>query len=222
MGARFCRGLVLFCCPCACLGAVAAHPVISWLPPLLARGRNHKSSLFLVRPWFSDFAQLLPFSFFFAAVWCVCRCKVAKNKIAPPFRVVEMDILFGTGIDTVSCLLDAAEDAGFFTRKGSWYSYEGKNISQVRCRQICYCCTCGFNVQQTIVSFIFVTLKNTSENKIIYWVKESNGSISCNPQRFSQPLLFGFSVFVSNNQNSLGGKQVCCLCVCLVERFWHE
>jgi len=57
--------------------------------------------------------------------------QVAKNKIAPPFRVVEMDILFGTGIDTVSCLLDAAEDAGFFTRKGSWYSYEGKNISQV-------------------------------------------------------------------------------------------
>lgn len=57
--------------------------------------------------------------------------QVAKNKIAPPFRVVEMDILFGTGIDTVSCLLDAAEDAGIFTRKGSWYSYEGKNVAQV-------------------------------------------------------------------------------------------
>lgn len=60
------------------------------------------------------------------------RAQVAKNKIAPPFRIVEMDILFGTGIDTVSCLLDAAEDAGIFTRKGSWYSYEGKNVSQVR------------------------------------------------------------------------------------------
>lgn len=58
--------------------------------------------------------------------------KVAKNKIAPPFRVVEMDILFGTGIDTVSCLLDAAEDAGIFTRKGSWYSYNDKNVAQVR------------------------------------------------------------------------------------------
>lgn len=57
--------------------------------------------------------------------------QVAKNKIAPPFRVVEMDILFGTGIDTVSCLLDAAEDAGVFTRKGSWYSYDGKNVAQV-------------------------------------------------------------------------------------------
>lgn len=59
------------------------------------------------------------------------RCQVAKNKIAPPFRVVEMDILFGTGIDTVSCLLDASEDAGIFTRKGSWYSYDGKNVAQV-------------------------------------------------------------------------------------------
>lgn len=58
--------------------------------------------------------------------------QVAKNKIAPPFRVVEMDILFGTGIDTVSCLLDAAEDMGIFTRKGSWYSYNGNNVAQVR------------------------------------------------------------------------------------------
>lgn len=57
--------------------------------------------------------------------------QVAKNKIAPPFRVVEMDILFGTGIDTVSCLLDAAEDMGIFTRKGSWYSYNGSNVAQV-------------------------------------------------------------------------------------------
>lgn len=57
---------------------------------------------------------------------------MVKNKIAPPFRVVEMDILFGTGIDTVSCLLDAAEDAEIFTRRGSWYSYEGKNVAQVK------------------------------------------------------------------------------------------
>lgn len=60
---------------------------------------------------------------------------MVKNKIAPPFRVVEMDILFGTGIDTVSCLLDAAEDAEIFTRRGSWYSYEGKNVAQVMMRE---------------------------------------------------------------------------------------
>ncbi|CAM9602316.1 unnamed protein product [Scytosiphon promiscuus] len=66
------------------------------------------------------------------------KVKVAKNKIAPPFRMVEMDILFGTGIDTVSCLLDAAEDAGIFTRKGSWYSYEGKNVSQGRLNTVAH------------------------------------------------------------------------------------
>lgn len=66
------------------------------------------------------------------------KVKVAKNKIAPPFRIVEMDILFGTGIDTVSCLLDAAEDAGIFTRKGSWYSYDGKNIAQGRLNTVAH------------------------------------------------------------------------------------
>ncbi|CAN0187111.1 unnamed protein product [Ascophyllum nodosum] len=66
------------------------------------------------------------------------KVKVAKNKIAPPFRVVEMDILFGTGIDTVSSLLDAAEDSGIFTRKGSWYSYNGNNIAQGRLNTVAY------------------------------------------------------------------------------------
>eukprot|EP00904_Undaria_pinnatifida_P009789 jgi/Undpi1/5940/HiC_scaffold_2.g01214.m1 len=66
------------------------------------------------------------------------KVKVAKNKIAPPFRIVEMDILFGTGIDTVSCLLDAAEDAGIFTRKGSWYSYDGKNVAQGRLNTVAH------------------------------------------------------------------------------------
>ncbi|CAN0310019.1 unnamed protein product, partial [Discosporangium mesarthrocarpum] len=56
--------------------------------------------------------------------------QVVKNKIAPPHRLVEMDIVFGKGIDTISCLLDAAEGAEIFERKGSWYSYEGKNVAQ--------------------------------------------------------------------------------------------
>lgn len=73
----------------------------------------------------------MPFLFIYVCFCLLVSPQVAKNKIAPPFRVVEMDILFGTGIDTVSCLLDAAEDAGIFTRKGSWYSYDGKNVAQV-------------------------------------------------------------------------------------------
>ena len=58
--------------------------------------------------------------------------KVAKNKVAPPFRIAEFDILFGRGISTLGCLLDLAEETGVVVRKGAWYSYEGDNIGQGR------------------------------------------------------------------------------------------
>ena len=60
------------------------------------------------------------------------KVKVAKNKVAPPFRIAEFDILFGRGISTLGCLLDLAEETGIVTRKGAWYSYEGDNIGQGR------------------------------------------------------------------------------------------
>lgn len=60
------------------------------------------------------------------------KVKVAKNKVAPPFRIAEFDILFGRGISTLGCLLDLAEQTGIVTRKGAWYSYEGDNIGQGR------------------------------------------------------------------------------------------
>jgi recombination protein RecA len=60
------------------------------------------------------------------------KVKVAKNKVAPPFRIAEFDILFGRGISTIGCLLDLAEETGVVTRKGAWYSYEGDNIGQGR------------------------------------------------------------------------------------------
>ena len=60
------------------------------------------------------------------------KVKVAKNKVAPPFRIAEFDILFGRGISTLGCLLDMAEETGIVTRKGAWYSYEGDNIGQGR------------------------------------------------------------------------------------------
>ena len=60
------------------------------------------------------------------------KVKVAKNKVAPPFRIAEFDILFGRGISTLGCLLDLAEEIGVVTRKGAWYSYEGDNIGQGR------------------------------------------------------------------------------------------
>ncbi|MCX5940761.1 MAG: DNA recombination/repair protein RecA, partial [Cyanobium sp. LacPavin_0818_WC50_MAG_67_9] len=60
------------------------------------------------------------------------RVKVVKNKMAPPFRIAEFDILFGRGISTLGCLLDLAEETGVVVRKGAWYSYEGDNIGQGR------------------------------------------------------------------------------------------
>ncbi|MFQ6538919.1 MULTISPECIES: recombinase RecA [Aphanothece] len=60
------------------------------------------------------------------------KVKVAKNKVAPPFRIAEFDILFGRGISTLGCLLDLAEETAVVTRKGAWYSYDGDNIGQGR------------------------------------------------------------------------------------------
>ncbi|MBD0334235.1 MAG: recombinase RecA [Cyanobacteria bacterium Co-bin13] len=66
------------------------------------------------------------------------KVKVAKNKVAPPFRIAEFDIIFGEGISTVGCLVDLAEQNGIVTRKGAWYSYSGENISQGRDNAIVY------------------------------------------------------------------------------------
>lgn len=66
------------------------------------------------------------------------KVKVAKNKVAPPFRIAEFDIIFGKGISTLGCLVDLAEETGVITRRGAWYSYNGENISQGRDNAIKY------------------------------------------------------------------------------------
>ncbi|MBF2001784.1 MAG: recombinase RecA [Synechococcales cyanobacterium C42_A2020_086] len=66
------------------------------------------------------------------------KVKVAKNKIAPPFRIAEFDIIFGRGISTMGCLVDLAEETGVIARRGAWYSYNGENISQGRDNAIKY------------------------------------------------------------------------------------
>ena len=60
------------------------------------------------------------------------KVKVVKNKVAPPFRVAEFDIIFGKGISVAGCLLDVAEEIDILTRKGAWYSYKGENVAQGR------------------------------------------------------------------------------------------
>ena len=66
------------------------------------------------------------------------KVKVAKNKVAPPFRIAEFDIIFGKGISTLGCVVDLAEETGIIVRKGAWYSYNGDNISQGRDNAIKY------------------------------------------------------------------------------------
>lgn len=66
------------------------------------------------------------------------KVKTAKNKIAPPFRIVEFDILFGKGISTLGCIVDLAEETGVINRKGAWYSYEGDNFAQGRDNAVTY------------------------------------------------------------------------------------
>ncbi|MBC6432900.1 recombinase RecA [Nostoc sp. HG1] len=66
------------------------------------------------------------------------KVKVAKNKVAPPFRIAEFDIIFGKGISTLGCIVDLAEETGVLVRKGAWYSYNGDNISQGRDNAIKY------------------------------------------------------------------------------------
>ena len=66
------------------------------------------------------------------------KVKVAKNKVAPPFRIAEFDIIFGKGISTIGCLVDLAEEMSIIVRKGAWYSYQGDNIGQGRDNTIKY------------------------------------------------------------------------------------
>jgi recombination protein RecA len=58
------------------------------------------------------------------------RVKVVKNKVAPPFRKAEMDIMFGKGISAVGSLLDAALQVNLVEKAGSWYSYGKERIGQ--------------------------------------------------------------------------------------------
>ena len=60
------------------------------------------------------------------------KAKIIKNKMAPPMKIVEFDILYAKGIDEYGCLFNLGLDKGIFTQKGAWVYYNGENFAQGR------------------------------------------------------------------------------------------
>ena len=60
------------------------------------------------------------------------KAKVVKNKLAPPFKTAEFDIIYGEGVSREGCLIDLGVSYGILEKSGAWFSYNGEKIGQGR------------------------------------------------------------------------------------------
>ncbi|MBF6481615.1 DNA recombination/repair protein RecA, partial [Nocardia cyriacigeorgica] len=58
------------------------------------------------------------------------KMKVVKNKVSPPFKIAEFDIMYGEGISRESSIIDMGVENGIVKKSGSWYTYEGDQLGQ--------------------------------------------------------------------------------------------
>lgn len=64
------------------------------------------------------------------------KAKVIKNKMAPPYKIAEFDIMFGRGVNNIGCIVDVATELGILTKSGNWYVHNGENIANGRDKTI--------------------------------------------------------------------------------------
>ena len=91
------------------------------------------------------------------------RVKVVKNKMAPPFRVAEFDIMYNEGISKVGSILDVATDLGLLEKRGSWFSFDGEQLGQGR-DQTKALIAANEELQQKLVERIKAKLSGASES----------------------------------------------------------
>ena len=91
------------------------------------------------------------------------RVKVVKNKMAPPFRVAEFNIMYNEGISKVGSILDVATDLGLLEKRGSWFSFDGEQLGQGR-DQTKALIAANEELQQKLVERIKAKLSGASES----------------------------------------------------------
>ena len=63
-------------------------------------------------------------------IGCTTKCKVVRNKVAPPFKETQFDMIFGEGISRLGEIITMGEELGFIKKSGAWYSYNGERLGQ--------------------------------------------------------------------------------------------